>query len=736
MTEMAERQKKNATIDIDIGGTFTDCFIHYKDQSVIAKSPTTGYDLSVCFMRAIEKGAGQLGLTLEELLQDTEVIRYSTTVAMNKLIERKGPKLALITTEGFEDITFIGKGSQWQDGISSQDARNVVKVDKPEPLIPRKLVVGVKERVDFTGKVIRPLDEEDFRDKLQYLVDQGVMGFVVNLLWSFKNPVHEKRIKEIIQEEYPEFYLGSMPVFLSHEVLPKRFEYSRANVTILNAYLHQSIAEELASIGDELRDLGYQRSLLMVYNTGGMGEVFRTAAVNTYNGGPVSGVIGSSQIGKLYGFPNVVFSDMGGTSFDLGLVVNGSTRFYQFHPVIDRWRVDLPIIETKSIGAGGGSIAWINKNLGNRLEVGPQSAGSYPGPVAFDQGGTEPTVTDADLVLGYIDPEYYHGGQLRLNKAKAEAAIEQKIAKPLGISVVEAAALIKKIVDGNMGNIIHKETALKGYDPKDFVLFAMGGAGATHACGYGFHAGISRILVLRQSPVFCAFSSSMMDIKHIYEESRHIVLLKPVTKELMTDYESFNEVVERLKKKALRDLAGEGFPEEDVLFELELDMKFGGQLNVKRTSSPVLALKGEADVKAVWEQFTKEYSEAYSPLGVYPEGGIEIENFVLHAIVPQPKYQLQEYEHQGSDPGAALKGTRPAYWEEYRDFRDTKVYQMEKLRCGNIVRGPAIIESENTTVVLPPNATYTVDKYLNGFIEKIEQPMPEQKDAEEIISMT
>ncbi len=732
---MAMEHRKPATIDIDIGGTFTDCFIRYGDRPVIAKSPTTSYDLSVCFMKAIEKGAEELDLTIEELLEETEVIRYSTTVAMNKLIERKGPKLGLITTEGFEDITFIGKGSQWQDGISSQEARNVARVDKPEPLIPRELVVGVKERVDYTGKVIRPLDVEDFRNKLQYLVDQGVMGFVVCLLWSFKNPVHEQMIKQIIKEDYPEFYLGNMPVFPSHEVLPKRFEYSRANVTILNAYLHQTIAEELAGIGDELRDLGYKRSLLMVYNTGGMGEVFRTAAVNTYNGGPVSGVIGSSRVGQLYGYRNIVFSDMGGTSFDLGLVVDGSTRFYQFHPVIDRWRVDLPIIETKSIGAGGGSIAWINTLLGNRLDVGPQSAGSFPGPAAFDQGGTEPTVTDADMVLGYIDPEYFHGGELTLNVEKAYQAIEEKIAKPLGIKTVEAAALIKKIVDGNMGNIIHKETALKGYDPKDFVLFAMGGAGATHCCGYGFHAGISKIVVMQQSPVFCAFSSSLMDIKHIYEESMHCILLSPGAKQYATDYESFNEVVRRLQSKALRDIAGEGFREDQVTFELELDMKFGGQLNVKRASSPVLRLYGAEDVKAIIEQFTKEYSEAYSPLGVYPEGGVEIENFVLHANVAQPRYDLPEAEYQGTDPQAALKGKRRAYWDELKDYRDTDVYQMERLGYGNHIEGPAIIESRNTTVVLPPGATYTVDKYLNGLIEKTESPLQENADAAHSVSM-
>jgi N-methylhydantoinase A/oxoprolinase/acetone carboxylase beta subunit len=711
--------EKKATIEIDIGGTFTDCYIRQDDRSVISKSPTTAYNLSIGFLKAIEKGAELLDLSLEELLGNTEVIRYSTTVAMNKLIQRKGPKLGLITTEGFEDITFIGKGSQWQDGLSASEARHLAKVDKPVPLIPRHLVVGAKERIDSEGSAIRPLDEEDFKDKLQYLVDQGVMGFVVSLLWSFKNPVHEQRIKEIIEEEYPEFYLGNMPVVLSSEVLAKRFEYTRTNTAILNAYLHQSIAEELTSIGDELRDLGYKKSILMVHNTGGMAEVYRTAAVNTYNGGPVAGIIGSAHIGNIYGYPNIVVTDMGGTSFDIGLVIDGKTRFSPYNPVIDCWKVDLTMLESKSIGAGGGSIAWINDMLGNRLEVGPHSAGSFPGPVAYDQGGIEPTVTDANLILGYLNPEYFHGGNIQLNLDKARQAIQDKIASPLGITVIEAAYLIKKIVDGNMGNIIQKETALQGYDPKDFTLFALGGGGPVHSCGYAEAADIQNIVVLKQAPVFCAFSSSLMDIMHIYEQSEHVILLEPGTMKFLEDYVPFNQVVKEMQRKAIRDIRGAGFNEDSIVFQLELDMKFGGQLNIKRASSPVLFLNSPEDVKALRDQFTEEYSAAYSPIAVYPEGGVEIENFVLRAIVVREKQELATFPQCGTDPSKAYKGQREAYWAEYQGKKETNLYQMELLENGNIIKGPALIESEHTTVVLPPNAVYQVDPYLNGIIKLI-----------------
>jgi N-methylhydantoinase A/acetophenone carboxylase len=713
--------KRIATIDIDIGGTFTDCFIRYGDQSVISKSPTTGYDLSVGFIKAIENGAELLDLAIDELLEETDVIRYSTTIAMNKLIEQKGPKLGFITTEGYEDMLYIGRGSQWSDGISTLESRKIAKADKPTPLISRANVVGVKERIDYTGKVIRPLDEEDFKDKLQYLVDQGVMGFVVSTLFSFKNPVHEKRIKELIEEEYPEYFLGHMPVVLSSEVLPKRYEYTRSNVAILNAYLHQSIAEELSNIGDELRDLGYKNSLLMVHNTGGMAEVFRTSAVNTFNGGPVAGIIGSSEVGKIYDYPNIVVTDMGGTSFDIGLVVDGDTSIYQFKPVIDRWAVDLTVLESKSIGTGGGSIAWINETLGGRLEVGPKSAGSFPGPVAYDQGGTEPTVTDANLLLGYLNAEFFHGGNLSLNLDKAKKAIEEKIAKPLGIDVYEAAHLIKKVCEGNMANIIQKETALQGHDPKDFVLFALGGGGPVHGAGFGFEAEIPKTIIMQQSPVFCAFSSSVMDVMHLYEQSKHIILSEPSTQKLLTDYDQLNDVVRLLQEKAIRDIEGEGFSKDQIIYQLELDMKFGGQLNIKRTVSPTITLNSAEDVQNLIASFTEDYSNAYSPLAVFPEGGVEIENILLKAIVPQQKYQLQEHPYGGKDASNAVKGQRKAYWPELGGFTDTDVYDLDLLINGNEIQGPALIESPHTTVVIPPNAVYSVDQYLNGQITQKEE---------------
>ncbi|MDT3698961.1 MAG: hydantoinase/oxoprolinase family protein [Thermincola sp.] len=705
-------------VAIDIGGTFTDCFVSYGDRTATAKAPTTKYDLSVGFMDALKDCAKSLELSLEELVKDTDMVRYSTTLAMNTLIERKGVKLGLITTEGFEDLIYMGKGGSWGIGIPVRDMRCLPKMVKPAPLIPRHLIVGAKERTDSEGRIVAPLNEKDILKKIRYLADQGVRGFVVCTVFSHANPVHEQRIRQIIRQEYPESYLGAMPVTLSSDVLPKFRMYTRMVSSVLEAYLHQSMSDELVGMSDELRNKGYSCPLVMVHNSGGMADVFHTSGLDTYNGGPIAGIIGSAYVGKALGDDNIMVTDMGGTSFDLGMVVKGSSRFYQFRPVIDRWEVDLTMMESKSIGAGGGSIAWINTATGNRLEVGPRSAGANPGPACYDQGGTEPTVTDADLVLGYLDPNNFHGGKMKLNRRKAEAAIRERIAKPLNIEVVEAAGLIRQVVDANMADAIFNETVLRGYKPQEFVMFTLGGAGPVHACDYTFKAGINKIIVHPYASVFCAFGSAYMDFSRVYEQSRYIPIISPVDGTYLTDYEQFNSAVAKLIDFAKRDLAGQGLPSESAAYTLEIDMKYCGQLHSKRFVSPVLAVKNEEDVKAVYRAFEDEYTEVYSEFGVYPDGGVEIETFVIRAELTAPKAEIPRYPLQGATPNPdALKGQRDVYWQEWSRYAPTKVYERKLLAPGNVVDGPAVIEAPDTTIVLPPGRTYSVLEDLSGLIE-------------------
>ena len=708
---------EDVTIDVDIGGTFTDCFVRYRDEIFTGKAETTEYDFSECFLHSIDAAIDEIDLHREALLSEADRIRYSTTVALNKLIAREGTTLGLLTTEGTEDLMYIGRGSQWADGLPVQERRNVVRANKPDPLIPRSMTLPVKERIDYKGTVVRPLDEDDLREKIQTLINRGARAFVVSLAWSFRNPVHEERVREIINEEYPDSYLGSTPVFLSSEVNPQRGEYERTMTTILNAYLHRPVVDELYDIGERLRRDGYENPLMMIHNTGGLAEVYRTAAINMFNAGPVSALIGSQHLGERYGFDNVITADMGGTSFDLSLVVQGSTRSYDIDPVIDRWRVNTAMLEAKSIGAGGGSIASVNETLDNRLEVGPESAESNPGPACYNQGGRDPTVTDADVVLGYINPDNFHGGEKQLSPRRAEQAIRRNIARPLDIDVYEAAAMIRKIVDARMGNTMYKESALRGYDPRKFVMFAFGGAGPTHAADIARTAGIDTVATFPYSSVFSAFGSSIMDSIHIYERSQDIPMIDPGTLEYFDDFAQFNGIVEDLQEQAVRDLTGEGYEAAEITFELELDMKYGGLLDVTRVRSPHLTIQDESHVENICEAFENEYKEAYSPISTNPDSGILIENFLLKGIVRTDTPDLISYESDGPDPSHARVGERDVYWTTSERFVETPVYDQSRLKPENRITGPAIVEGTSTTVSITPDATYRIDEHKTGILE-------------------
>ena len=709
-------------VGIDIGGTFTDfCAIGDDGRITVYKTSTTHYDLSVGFMRGIRELAKRSGFRSKEYLAQVHALRYSTTVGTNALIERSGPKLGLITTAGFEDTIFIGRSRSWADGIPVHEARDIGRIVKPAPLIEPDMVVGVRGRIDCNGRVVAPLSRKDVLEKLQTLVDRGAMGFVVSLLWSFLNPEHERMVKQIIEEEYPEDYLGAMPVTLSCEISPKCGEYTRTMTTVVNAYIHGIMAENLNKLGNELRDGGYKRPLILVHNTGGTKKVSRTKAVFTHNAGPVAGMHGAADLGNLLARRNVVFTDMGGTSFDIGVIVDGELRAHDFLPVVDRWRTNIPAIEVKSIGAGGGSIAWINDLMGNALEVGPRSAGSMPGPACYDKGGREPTVTDADLVLGYLNPDNYLDGEMPLDVELSRAAIDEKIAGPLGIGVLEAAYRMRRLVDARMGQEVFNEVALKGHDPRKFAVFACGGAGPTHACGFVPYIGARMAVVPAMAPVFGAFGASTMDIRQVWDISRSIKLFRWDRQAYLDDLESFNHVVRELKDLAVRDLRLEGFSEDRIEFRLELDMRYGSQHNLTKVVAPRLILQGEDDVRELCELFTKLYSDIYSPEAAFPVGGINIECFYLAALVRQERPEFHEEASAGEQPATASRiGSRSACFDPAVGMVETPVFGWLSLAPGNVISGPALIEAPATTYVIEPGWSYRMDAWRNGVL--LQQP--------------
>lgn len=718
-----------SSIDIDVGGTFTDLVLTLAGERLIAKCPTTPHDLSIGFMNAIEAGGEKVGLSVEELLPRIDIIRYSTTVALNRLLQRQGPRIGLLMTEGHEDVIIIGRGAQWTDGRRVAERRNIAVQNKPLPLIDRNLILGVKERVDSSGGVIRPLDEDDVRRKLRMLMDRGARAIVVSLLWSFMNPVHEKRVREIIREEYKEYHIGFVPVVLSSSVVSKIGEYERTMTAVLDAYLQQSMQNDIGATWDKLREKGYRGAFLMIHNSGGSADIFKTPASRTFSGGPVAGLMGSAYFATKLGYRNVIAGDVGGTSFDIGLVVESSVRNYTFRPVIDKWMVNVSMIQTISIGAGGGSIGNVDKGS-LRLTVGPKSAGSMPGPVCYDLGGTEPTVTDADVVLGYINPDTYFGGRMPLNKAKAERAIRERIAQPLGIEMIEAAALIRRVIDENMSGAIKREVHMRGYHPEDFVLFAFGGAGPTHMAG--LRGDVPKAVMFPAAPVFCAMGSSIMDIVHMYEQSRRMVFMEPMSEKIVVNCEQFNETVEAMVAKANQDLESEGLKVSDAVYALELDMLYGGQVNLKRALSPRLYIRSDADAQAIYDAFEKEFSEAFSPLVVNKPGGVFLDNFVLRLTVPTWKPEVPVYEIQGADPSAAQLGKRKAYWPETKKWVDTPTYQFEQLHSGNVVVGPAVVEAELTTIVVPPSQKFSIEKHGLGILEAVNPPPPRRRIAAQV----
>jgi N-methylhydantoinase A/acetophenone carboxylase len=535
-------------------------------------------------------------------------------------------------------------------------------------------------------------------------------------MWSFMNPDHERRIKEIIEAEFPEVYLGNMPVILSSEISPKEGEYVRTMTSIVNGYIHLEFVEQLSYLTSSLLEEGCKTPLLLVDNLGGCSKTSRTVAISTHNSSPVAGLCGAASVGGQFGLSNIVYTDVGGTSFDIGVIAGGSIRYYDLYPAIDRWRTQVTAVKTSSIGAGGGSVAWLNPLLDNRLEVGPKSAGSMPGPCCYDLGGEEPTVTDADLVLGYLNPDYYLGGKMMLNKDKAWQAM-QELGARAGWDEVTTALMIKKVVDAKMGQEIFKEVAFKGYEPSEFAVFACGGAGPTHCCGVAAAAEMKLCYVPPVAPVFGAFGASTLNIIHKYERSHHIRLFDYATGSYFKDHDTFNGIVEDLKSLAMRDIVLEGFSEAQASFKLELEMRYGMQWRYTHIESPVLFVKSEEDIKKICGNFTEAFQRMFGPEAAFPEAGIEAEAFRLFVQLDLPHFPVKSHELGEAAPdAAAVKEARECYWEASGGFASTRIYDEAALKPGNRLEGPAIVEAEATTVVVEPGWSFSVDAYQNGIL--------------------
>ncbi|MBF6569896.1 MAG: hydantoinase/oxoprolinase family protein [Candidatus Binataceae bacterium] len=686
-------------IGIDVGGTFTDVVLSRDGGIVTAKAETTHYDLKAGVFNAIRSAADQINAELNEVLSAASAIVYSTTVGTNALIERRGTRLGVITTHGFEDAIMVGRSSNWADGLPPQAKYDRGRGRRPLPIIPRDNIVGALERIDNLGQVLMPLNETHLHTKIQELVDRGVRGIVVVTLNSFVNSIHERRIAEIIRSDYPECYLGHLPVYLSSDISPQMDEYRRAMTVILDAYLREVSEDHLLRMVEDLREGGYRRPVFVAKNTGGISSLSRTQALHLYGSGPAAAVMGAAFLRNLTGCDSAVIADMGGTSFDVGLVGAGAETTYEQNPIIDRFRVQIPIVPHWSIGAGGGSIAGLENGV---LKVGPQSAGSNPGPACYAMGGENPTVTDADVVLGFVNPEYFLGGAFRLDPERAHDAIKRKVADPLGLSTAEAAWNIKRIIDGIMGQEIYRLSVYRlGQDPRTLTMFAMGGAGPVHATGLADFADIRRILTFPFSSVFGAFSTLTLDLFQSYEKTLVATLYaREHGGHKIDGIERINQEMRGLIDLARRDMSEEGFEMESVQLKGEAMLCYRNQRQTLQVPMPGLTLAGHADVKQLCDAFNTAYAARYGEGAVFKEVGIELLALRLIASVPTAKPSVAHSTKRSSAP-AERKGTRKVFWGPALGFVDTPVYDREALSEGSQLEGPVLCEGKDTVLVVP-----------------------------------
>jgi len=693
-------------VGVDIGGTFTDCVVlDRKGRITATKSPSTPGNFAEGMLAALQLAAARLGLEFREFCSQIEVLTHGTTVGTNALIQRKGAKTGLLTTMGHEDAIHIMRGSR---GVTSRELRKVVhfpESQKPAPIVPKRLIAGVSERVDCFGEIVVPLNEAQVEAAVRALLAEGVEAIAVCFLWSFKNPAHELRAKEIVRDLAPRVFVSC-----STEIAPKWGEYERTTATVLNGYLGPVMSRYLGNLAERLKGAGYRRPLQITQCGGGSISVDKAMLepLLTLDSGPVSGVTGSVYLGQVMGIDNIITTDMGGTSFDVGIVHGGRPQ-YSFVSNVAQYEYFLPKVDIQAIGSGGGSLARVDAAT-RSLQVGPESAGADPGPACYGKGNELPTVTDADVVLGTINPDNFLGGRIRLDRAKAIAAV-QKVADALGLSLAETASGIARVAEFKMADIIRKMTVEKGFDPRDFTLFAFGGAGPAHAGVFGAELGVKSIVIPQKeiASTWCAFGAAAADVLHVYEQAD--IQASPF------DAARVNRVLEALERRAHRQMDADGIARARRRLAFSLDMRHRGQINEVEVLLPEGRLKG-AFGERLRERFTARYEQLYGRGSSYRGAGIEIVTLRLRASAATPRPQLRRARKLSVRiaPGA-LVGRRAIWWADYGRTRSTPIYDGARLAPGNSLRGPAVVETTDTTIVVHPRRSLRVDAYGNFEIE-------------------
>ncbi|RLJ70098.1 N-methylhydantoinase A [Hydrogenivirga caldilitoris] len=652
-------------IGVDTGGTFTDFIFFREGKFKVLKVSSTP-----------KNPAEAVLIGLEEIGGEGRRIVHGSTVATNALLERKGAKTALITNKGFEDVIEIGR--------QNRERLYDLHYRKPETLVPRELRFGVGGRINYRGEILEDLEEAEVRSIVEKLKSSGAESVAVCLLHSYTNPVHEMEVGRVIREE-----LG-IHVSLSHEILPEFREFERTSTTVVNAYVSPKMEGYISYLEKNLKE---KDSLNIMQSNGGIisSEVAKREAVRTVLSGPAGGVISALHIGKLTGFERLITFDMGGTSTDVSLIDKAPTVTTETK--INGLPVKVPMIDIHTIGAGGGSIAWIDE--GGLLRVGPVSAGAEPGPVCYGRGGRDITVTDANLFLGRLVPDYFLGGRMKLHPERVNEPL-RGLAGMLNTSPIELAHAIIEVANSNMERALRKVSVERGYNPENFSLVSFGGAGGLHAVFLAKLLGIPRVIVPPNPGIFSAMGMLLADSVKDYS-------LTVMLKGSETNYLSLEELFQPLIERAIEDMEKEGFTANDVLLDRYLDMRYTGQ-------SYELTVPFSEGYE---ETFHREHRRFY---GYSHDRDTEIVNIRLRAQVSTPKPVIPSFEEKAPERNPeALLGSTNSFFEG--NTVKTEVYKRESLRWGNRIFGPAIVVEYSSTTVLPPGSSAEVDKFGNLIVE-------------------
>ena len=682
-------------IGIDVGGTFTDFLVTDAQGGAKAyKTLTTPKQPEVGVFRGLEKIAISHGLGLREFLARVETIVHGTTITTNAVLTGTGAKTAFLTTKGFRDLLNMRRGLKERPYDS--------KYAPPPPLVPRHRIYPIEERVDVEGKAVVPLNEQDVHRAIAALRAEGVEAIAISYLWSFLAPDHEHRTAALIREALPDLNLS-----LSAEILPQIRAYERHSTTVLNAYVSPPLNRYLTNLEQRLSEEGFPGVLLIMQSNGGVMSpaLTRRFAANTLLSGPAGGPMAGIFYGDTQQLTDVITVDMGGTSFDACLIRQRRPAMTT-EGEVGGHRLALPMLDIHTVGAGGGSIAWID--AGGLLQVGPKSAGAEPGPVCYGLGGTEPTVTDADLLLGYLDPEFFLGGEIRLDRERAEAAMTERIAKPLGLSVTAAAEGIYHIINDNMAAALRVVSVEKGYDPREFALVVAGGAGPLHAGMIARELEIPLALIPRESSVFCAAGMLISDLQHDY--------VRTLTREWQQiSLAEINRIFAELEHEGQANLTQEGIAADHVRIEASFDMRYVGQFHEVEVPAPA-RLTGD-DLHAVEQLFHSTHDGLYGY--ALPGAPLEVINLRLRAIGGTEKPHFETVPFVGNDPRPALKGGRSAFFAGV--WHEIPVYDGLKCEHGFTIAGPALVEQPNTTILVPPAYTLVCDAYRNYVMHAAER---------------